>query len=92
MQFYSVRYRQSSKCFQTPTLLRMSVDYYSHVKIWCNIWMHFFHKDMAKNIFIMIVFLTLKCGEVKAIVKGPQWHVKQNTNVHRLRRFKKSSY
>ena len=50
--------------------------------------MHFFHEDMVKNIFIMIVSLPLKCGEVKAFVEGPLWqHVKQimNTNVRGLR-------
>ena len=30
--------------------------------------MHFFHEYMANNIFIMIVSLTLKCGEVISFV------------------------
>ena len=55
-----------------------------------------FYEDMAKNIFIMIVSLTLKCGEVKSFVKAPLWQHAQkqimNTNIHRLCRFKMSSY
>ena len=54
---------------QTPTKLRMFVDYYIY-NIWCNVWMHFFHEYMAKNIFIMVVSLTLKRGEVISFVKG----------------------
>ena len=37
---------------------RMSVDYYMY-NIWCNVCMHFCHEDMVKNIFIMIVSLSL---------------------------------
>ena len=45
--------------------------------------MYFFHEDMAKNIFIMTVPLTLKCGYVKSFVKGPlRQHVKQITDTN----------
>ena len=37
----------------------------SIINIRCNVWKHFCHEDITKNIFIMIVSLTLKCVEVK---------------------------
>ena len=60
MRFDSVRYGQGSKCFSLSySNTNSNTHRLLHVK-YIGVWMHFFHDDMAKNTFIMRVFLTLK--------------------------------